>query len=482
MKRYAVFILFFLAFFAQSGAPVPVEGLTGPWEGAIAIMGQELKIIVHFSELAGALKATIDIPQQMATGLPLSQVKREGDKIHFELVAGPGVAVFDGSIAADAIQGDFLQAGIKGTFRVAPQSAKPESEAKEGEKSEPLPYKAEEIALTNGKVQLAGTLTIPEGQGPFPAVIMITGSGTQNRDEDIFGFKIFRVIADHLTRKGIAVLRCDDRGLGAQGAYGLDTSADFASDVVAQGAFLRRRPEIDPARVGLFGHSEGGLIAPLANREGNFSFLVLMAGTAVKGSDVLLEQIALIARANGASEAEIAQAVSEQKRVYTLMGTPEGEKEIARLLADQARQGLDKLPPEQRQAIADPEAYVQNVAKAQTLAFNSPWFRYFLAYDPRPALMALKCPVLALFGEKDMQVAAKQNLPVMAQAFKKGGNHNATIRVLPGANHLFQQAKTGSPSEYAALEKAFVPGFLDTISSWILSIAGPGVRPSLHDR
>jgi pimeloyl-ACP methyl ester carboxylesterase len=306
------------------------------------------------------------------------------------------------------------------------------------------------------------------GQGPFPAVIMITGSGTQNRDEEIFGFKLFRVIADHLTRRGIAVLRCDDRALGTQDGFGLATSADFASDVVAQGAFLCGRPEIDPQRLGLFGHSEGGIIAPLANLKSPFAFMVLMAGTAVKGEDVLLEQIGLIARANGASEAEIAEAISQQKRVYTLMGTPEGEKEIAKLLADQARRSLEKMPPEQRKAVSDPEAYVQNVAKAQSMTFNSPWFRYFLAYDPAPALAAVKCPVLALFGGKDMQVAARQNLPVMEQAFKQGDNRNVTLKIIPEANHLFQQAKTGSPSEYASLAKAFVPGFLDTISSWIL--------------
>jgi hypothetical protein len=460
----AIFLVLITCQHTQASA----EKLAGPWEGAISIMGQELKIIVRFSEGNGVLKATMDIPQQMAAGLPLSQVKREGNKIHFELVAGPGVAVFDGTVADAAIQGDFLQAGIKGSFKIARQAAKPEAAAGEPEKPEILPYKAEEVTLASGSVTLAGTLTVPAGQGPFPAVIMITGSGTQNRDEEIFGFKLFRVIADHLTRRGIAVLRCDDRGLGSQGGFGLDTSEDFASDVLAQGAFLRSRPEIDPQRVGLFGHSEGGIIAPMANQKSPFAFMVLMAGTAVKGEDVLLEQIALIARADGTSEAEIAKAVSEQKRVYTLMGTQEGEKEIARLIADNARKGLDKMPPEQKQAVTDPEAYVQNVAKAQMMTFNSPWFRNFLAYDPAPALEQAKCPVLAIFGEKDMQVSPRQNRAVMERAFKKGGNKDVTFKVFPEANHLFQKARTGSPSEYASLAKAFVPGFLETISSWIL--------------
>jgi hypothetical protein len=220
--------------------------------------------------------------------------------------------------------------------------------------------------------------------------------------------------------------------------------------------------------VGLFGHSEGGIIAPMANQKSPFAFMVLMAGTAVKGEEVLLEQIGLISRADGGSEAEIARAIALQKRIYKLMGTPEGEKEIAKMLADQARVELEKMPAEQRKAITDPEAYVQNVAKAQAMAFNSPWFRYFLAHDPAPALAAAKCPVLALFGAKDMQVSARQNLPVMERAFKKGGNRDATVKVLPEANHLFQKAKTGSPAEYATLEKEFVPGFLEMISAWIL--------------
>jgi hypothetical protein len=256
---------------------------------------------------------------------------------------------------------------------------------------------------------------------------------------------------------------------------------DFASDVIVQANYLRSRKEIWPDKIGLFGHSEGGIIAPLANQKTPFAFMVLMAGTAVKGEDVILEQISLIARADGTSEAEIAKAVSEQKRVYTPMGNQEGEKEIARLIVDEARKGLDKMTPEQRKAVADPEAYVQNVAKAQMMVFNSPWFRFFLAYDPAPVLAAVKCPVLALFGEKDVQVSPQQNLPVMEKAFQKGGNKDVTFKIFPEANHLFQKAKTGSPSEYAALDKAFVPGFLDTISSWILEKTGGETKEPIQD-
>jgi hypothetical protein len=332
----------------------------------------------------------------------------------------------------------------------------------------PLPYRAEEVALQNGEIPLRGTLTLPAGKGPFPAVIMITGSGTQNRDEEIFGFKLFQVIADHLTRKGIAVLRCDDRGLGTPPAAREATSLDFAQDVVAQARYLLTRNEIARDGIGLFGHSEGAIIAPLANGNRPFDFMVLMAGTAVNGREVLLEQITLIARAEGAGETEIAANVDSQKRAYALLGKPDGGKEIEKMIAGQVRGSLARMTPEQRQSVADPEAYVQGAVAAQMTALNSPWFRHFLEYDPAPALEAVRCPVLALFGEKDTQVSPRQNLPAMKQAFAKGGNKDVTFKVFPDANHLFQKAGTGSPSEYASLEKAFVPCFLETISVWIL--------------
>ncbi|MDD8013628.1 MAG: alpha/beta fold hydrolase [Acidobacteriota bacterium] len=468
MRKSCVWVVFFLVVFVLPGEQSTQAELAGSWAGAISIMGQELKIIVHFAASGGAPKWTIDIPQQGATGLPLSNMKWEGDKVHFELNAGPGVAVFDGVLSQETIRGDFVQAGIKATFSITKGVAKLPEESAKQKKEEPLPYLEEEVSLASGEIPLAGTLTIPEGKGPFPAVIMITGSGTQNRDEEIFGFKPFRIIADHLTRKGIAVLRCDDRGFGSQGAPGRYTSVDFASDVIAQANYLRGRKEIRQDKIGLFGHSEGGIIAPLASQKTPFAFMVLMAGTAVKGEEVLLEQVALIARADGASEAEIGEALASQKKVYSLMGSPAGEKEIEKMVADEVRKSLDKMTPEQKQAVSDPDAYVKNVTAAQIATFNSPWFRYFLAHDPAPALEAVPCPVLALFGEKDVQVSAKQNLPAMEKAFQKGGNKDVTFKVFPQANHLFLKAKTGSPSEYASLEKVFVPDFLDTISSWIL--------------
>lgn len=468
MRRWLAFLAFFLLVLALPVGAVAPEKLQGPWEGAISIMGQELGIIVRFDESGGVLKGTIDIPMQMAADLPLSNLRRDGERVHFELAAGPGVAVFDGILKQGNLAGDFFQAGIKGSFKLLKAGEKALKPAAVPRPAVPLPYRVEDVQLKNGEISLAGTLTLPAGNGPFPAAILITGSGTQNRDEEIFGFKIFGVIADHLTRRGIAVLRCDDRGLGSPQAVRDATSRDFAQDVVAQMQYLLTRDEIASDRIGLFGHSEGAIIAPLANRDHHYAFMVLMAGTAVNGREVLLEQIARIARADGAGETEIAAAVASQKRAYELLDQPDGEKEIEKMIADQVRGSLANMTPEQRQAVTDPEAYVRSAAAAQTAAIHSPWFRHFLDYDPAPALEGVKCPVLALFGEKDTQVSPKQNLPAMEEAFRKGGNRDVTFKVFPDANHLFQKAGTGGPSEYASLEKAFVPGFLETISSWIL--------------
>ncbi len=466
MKRFSSWIVPFLSVMALAGA-ARAQDLDGPWEGAIAIMGQELKIIVRFDGSGGELKATIDIPQQMAADLPLSNVRREGERVHFELAAGPGLAVFDGALAQGKIRGDFTQAGIRGVFHIV-KAGKMAAQAAVPQAAASLPYQVEEVAVKVGAFTLSGTLTLPKGEGPFPAAILITGSGTQNRDEEVFGFKLFRVIADHLTRQGIAVLRCDDRGWGDAQAVASATSEDFAADVKAQARYLLTRPEIARDGIGLLGHSEGGIIAPLAGRGHEFAFMVLMAGTAVSGREVLLEQIALIAGADGASQSEVERALAEQKRAYALLGQPDGEKEIAKMIAEQARGQLQKMSREQKMAVADPEAYVKSAVAAGLAALQSPWFRHFLDYDPAPALAAVTCPVLALFGEKDTQVSPRQNRPAMEAALRRGGNQDATFKVFPGANHLFQKANSGSPSEYASLEKEFVPGFLETISGWII--------------
>ena len=237
MRKPLFFLALVLLSFTLLSAQSRAEGLTGPWEGTLTLLGGGLKIIVHLEEGDAGLTGTIDIPQQKAFGRPLTNLRREGEKLHFELAAGPGLALFDGVLRERTLQGTFLQAGVKGTFRLLRGE---EASVEKMAVAEPSPYREEEVSLLNQGIRLAGTLTLPQGKGPFPGVIMITGSGAQNRDEEILGFKPFRVIADHLARKGIAVLRCDDRGVGGSGgSTAASTTRDFASDVLAQAAYMR---------------------------------------------------------------------------------------------------------------------------------------------------------------------------------------------------------------------------------------------------
>ncbi len=449
------------------------QDLTGRWAGAIQIAGTELGIFVEFSGSGEELTATIDIPQQGAAGIPLSNVSHIQDTVHFELPAGPGVAVFHGVHHQDSITGDFTQAGIKGAFVIAREAAGA-SQPDASEEATNLPYHAEEVTFSNGEIQLAGTLTIPEGAGPHPAVVMITGSGPQNRDEELFGFKLFGVIADSLTREGIAVLRYDDRGVGGSTGNVTDaTSEDFAGDVLAAVSLLKARPEIDGTQIGLVGHSEGGVVAPLvAERSSDVAYMVLLAGTALSGDEILFAQGELIMRANGATDDQLAANRHVQEQIFHAIRTGTGWEEVRATLEQQVRAGLAVLPTEQREAIADADAFVNTQVEAQIQSSQTKWLRYFIDYDPAPALARIKVPVLALFGELDLQVPAKANRDRMEKVFTSSQHRSYRLEILPRANHLFLTATTGSPSEYAAMKKEFVPELMPLMISWIHEQAG----------
>ena len=438
--------------------------IAGQWEGAIDVAGQHIGIITRFSVTDGQLKGVLDIPQQAAKDLPLNNIKLEAPRIYFEMLSGANMASYDGEVQPDGatITGTFKQSGYEGTF---------ELKRVEVVATPPPPYQVEEVTFTHDQAKLAGTLTLPQGDGPFPAVVLISGSGAQNRNEDIFGFQIFGVIADHLTRNGIAVLRYDDRGIGGStGDFANATSEDFAGDVAAAVELLKTKPAIDPNKVGLFGHSEGGIIAPLviSNTPG-VAFAVLMAGTGVSGADVIREQVAAILKANGATDAQIKEAMDQQARMIEAVRTGEGWEELEANWRKQTQDAIDAMTDEQRNQIDDVDQYVENAVKGLRQSVDNPWFRFFLFHDPAQALRRVNVPVLALFGEKDLQVLAKTNEPAVSNALKEAGNTDVTVKTFPGANHLFQLAKTGSSAEYATLPKEFVPGFLDTITEWILA-------------
>ncbi|MGE5680556.1 MAG: alpha/beta hydrolase family protein [Bacillota bacterium] len=439
--------------------------ISGYYKGYIEILGQKLNIEVKFTSGKDSLNGTIDIPQQGAHGLALSEIKYASPKIHFELPnpAMPArVAIFDGELKDSTVSGQFKQLGMTGVFtlKIAEEVL---------EKDEPVPYKQEEVSFKNGDIKLAGTLTYPERKGKFPAIIMITGSGPQNRDEELFGFKPFKIIADHFTRAGFAVLRYDDRGVGGStGSTRNSTTEDFASDALSAVEFLKTLPEIDPLKIGLCGHSEGGIVAPLAaSRSNNVAFIILISGTGVTGEGIIKAQTQLLMKASGQTDQAIEEQIKLQQKIFNAVRTNEGWDEVKAIIFKDMEKSFNSLSDEVKKQIPDKVVYINKTVEAQIDAERTPWFRYFIDYDPLPALEKVKCPVLMLFGQKDLQVPTELNRDWMIKALEKGGNKNYTVKEFPDANHLYIKAVTGGAEEYATLEKKFVPGFLDFMTGWL---------------
>jgi len=466
MKKLFTIFLVFISFAILRAQPV----VEGDWNGAIKIMGQELEIITHFKLGDAGISGTIDIPPQGVFGLKLSNFVHKHPDFSFELEVPNGTAKFDGQFSGDSIAGKFLQAGIEGTFYLTPGvTITPKKETEE--KREKLPYKEEEVSFTNGENVFAGTLTLPEYPGKHPAVVMITGSGAQNRDEELVGFKPFKIISDHLTRNGIAVLRYDDRGFGKSTGKTVreSTTEDFAYDVIEAVKYLQTRNDINPEQVGLIGHSEGGIVGPLtASKYGKIAFVICIAGTGVNGEEIIMEQTRLIEIANNTPEEVVKDDQIIMKKMLKLLMSEEDKKWVIDTLKNIQLAEYEKLSEEQKSEIKDKNEWAESYAKSVISQFDNPWMRYFLQYDPAPALEKTKCPVLLLFGELDLQVAPSQNLEPMKKALEKGGNKDFEIKTFPKANHLFQEAGTGSPNEYATLEKKFIDGFLDYVSGWVL--------------
>ena len=435
---------------------VKSSDIDGAWQGTLNF-ATPLRIVFHFTTTKDGLAATADSPDQGAAGMPVATVKRDGASLTLDL---PNVgAKFQGAIAKDlsAIEGTFTQGGasLPLTLKRFDASKPPAPPRRPQNPVKPYPYRAEDLKYDNPKaaIQLAATLTIPIGKGPFPAVVLITGSGQQDRDESLLGHKPFLVLSDYLTRKGIAVLRSDDRGAGGSGGnFDLATTADFATDVEAAVAYLKTRPEVNPHRIGLAGHSEGGVIAPMvAARNHDIAFIVMMAGTGVPGDQIIIAQVVAGAEAAGASHDQAAKAGVTQSRILDLV---EHEKDQAVLKQKLAAEMGAEVPPAQFDTV-----YRQ---------LTSPWYRHFLTYDPAPTLRHVTCPVLAINGEKDTQVPPKLNLPAIRKALEEGGNRHFEVDELPGLNHLFQHAKTGAVAEYAQTEETMSPEVLEKISTWIL--------------
>lgn len=438
-------------------APGPViAGLDGRWEGAMALPTANLRFVLHVKTGAYGTTAALDVPDQLTYGLVIGDLKRDGQRVTFSQRSTG--STYAGMLSADgkSIDGAWTQRGVS---RPLPLALKPATPPKRPQTpAKPYPYREVDASIPSAPgVVLSGTLTLPKGKGPFPAVAMITGSGAQDRDESLLGHKPFLVIADRLTRSGIAVLRYDDRGFAkSTGDFAKASLADFAVDAEAASAWLRKQPGIDPKRVGLIGHSEGGLIAPMvAVEDPKVAFIVMIAGPGAPLGEVMRAQRIALGPAMGQSpESTAKQQAVVDKMLAAMRGSKDDAEAEARamvLLRDNAA-GFNGTPEQ-----------LAGVAKQ----FSSKWIRDLMDYDPGPTLAKVRVPILAVNGSKDMQVPAAQNLSAIRTATAK--NRNVTVLELPGLNHLLQTAPTGAAGEYADIEETVAPIALDTISNWVVA-------------
>lgn len=439
--------------------PAAPSDIDGAWMGTLDLDPVKLRVVFHITNTEDGLIATMDSPDQGVKGVPTTSVTRDAMNLKIEIKRIRGV--FEGKIAADlsSIDGTFTQMG--GSHPLLLKRLKDQAELEPPKRPQipvkPYPYREEDVSYENKiqNVTLAATITIPPGKGPFPGVVLITGSGPQDRDETLLGHKPFLVLSDYLTRHGIVVLRADDRGVGkSTGVFTKATTADFATDTEAGVAYLKTRPEVDPHKIGLVGHSEGAIIAPMiAARNKDVAFIVMMAGTGVPGDQVLVAQGEAIEIASGKSKEEADKDAARQREMVNLVETDTDQADLEKKLRE-------------KMAGEVPEAQIG----MEIEQFTSPWFRYFLTYDPETALRKVMCPVLVLDGSLDKQVLPEQNLPAIRKALEEAGNKHFEIDELQGLNHLFQTAKTGSPLEYAQIAETMSPIALEKIANWINAV------------
>jgi pimeloyl-ACP methyl ester carboxylesterase len=453
----------------------------GIWQGTIETAN--LKVVFNITENTDhTLAATMDSLDQNVFGIPARQVTCV--KGHFRLAVPIVQGSYEGQMNDDGseidgkwTQGKPLTLNLKKTSGIPAQATpNPKFQAAEDkmkasaemEPKKPYPYLDEGISFINSQagVTLSGILTLPKGRGPFPAAILISGSGPNDRDETVFGHHIFLVISDYLTRHGIATLRYDKRGVGASsGDYGKATTEDFAADSLAGVAYLKGRKEINPKNIGLIGHSEGGLIAPMAAvKSTDVSFIVLLAGPGIDGEKILNRQSGLAMKAKGMDEKLLVQNQMAQKDIFHVLRLDEDHattlkkiREIGERTAHQMADG-DK----------EKEEKILTGIRSQEEITLSPWLRFFIDYDPKIALEKVRCPVLVMNGEKDSQVDSKENLTPIEEALKKGGNPDYTVKEWEGVNHLFQDCKTGGLSEYSDAVPTPKSEVLEFLTEWVL--------------
>jgi pimeloyl-ACP methyl ester carboxylesterase len=449
----------------------PTDVLEGLWSGAPEIGGQAVPPIVFriIKNLDGRFNAYLESPDGIRR-IRARRVTRTGNILRLDVDEIGGA--FEGKLSDDriSIDGKWTQAGHSFPLVIKRTNEQPHPNRPQ-EPQKPYPYDVEEIVCENKEadVKLAGTLTLPRAKGPFPAVRIIGGSGSLNRDDECFGHRTFLVLADYLTRRGLAVLRLDKRGVWKSGGqYENATTEDFAGDALASVEYLKSRKEINPKRIGLIGHSEGAMIAPmLAAKSPDIAFIVMIAGPGVPLDEAMTIQNCLYAEADGADRNKVDFLRDWYKHFYAVAI---GEKDDA-VAAEKMRKMYAGLTETQKQMLGWSEGKLDR----EIGEVLSPWHRYLLAFNPEVFLKKVECPVLAVIGQKDLQVSPAENLAGIANALKAGGNQDFIVKELPDLNHLLQTAETGAESEYAQIDQTIAPLALKTIGDWIIEQTGEAV-------
>lgn len=441
--------------------------IEGIWVGTLVIPNAaELRIGITISkDQDGKLNAALRIIDQNTGDIPCDQVVYDKDGLFLKInhlgIEIEGKTNFEN----DNIESEFRQSGGKFPIHLERVDKMPELQRPQ-EPKRPFPYNEEEVEYLNTKadIKIAATLTFPNSKDPLPAVLLIPGSGQQERNWEISGHKPFLVLADYLTRHGIAVLRADDRGIGGStGNFEQSTSGDFADDAIAGVEYLKSRKEIDPNKIGLIGHSEGGMIAPIAaDRSSDIAYIVLMAAPGIGFDESVIFQVLEQLKLEGVSQEDIELQRSWRQKIYGLFK----QNLDSATVANKMRELYSELSGDEIKRLNWPQGRLDYEIKRSL----SPWWRFALSYQPDKTLEQIKCPVLAVNGEKDMQVSSGTNLAAIKRALIKGENQNFLVEELPGLNHLFQTAETGSEYEYGRIEETISPDALSLITNWILEL------------
>ncbi len=462
-KTILILALFLMSLFAFA------QSIEGNWNGALDIQGTQLPLVFHIETKDGKLVGTMDSPSQKAFGIPVQNTSFESNELSIGM---PNLKInYKGKPNNDfsEIEGTFYQMGMEIPLKLSRNAIKKVALVRPQTPKGPFPYREEEVTFKNDKegITLAGTLTLPNKKGNYPVVVLITGSGAQDRNEEIFEHKPFAVIADDLTRKGIAVLRIDDRGVGrSTGSFLNSTTADFATDIIAAIAFLKTKNEINSKKIGLIGHSEGGMIAPMvAAQSKDVHFIVLMAAPGTGIDELMVEQTARAEKLAGINDDFIKRNSDLFRGVCAIIKKGESN-DLEEQLTAYLKENMPKLPEGMRPKT---EAELNDAIANQVKIVTGKWFQYFIKYIPSENLSKIKCPVLAINGALDFQVPSTDNLKAIQAALVKGQNKNFKAIELPGLNHLFQEATTGAFEEYAKIEQTISPKALEVMTTWIIA-------------